>query len=103
MSPTRALIQPPLTTVAVDSRRLGEQAAAILLDQLAESAAEPAAFHRRRRLVVRASLRCRPRSPERKPPDMTDQHGWGLIGASTIAKEHMIGAIRAQPAARSWR
>ena len=29
--------------------------------------------------------------------------GWGLIGASTIAKEWMIGAIRAQPAARSWR
>ena len=23
--------------------------------------------------------------------------GWGLIGASTIAAEHMIGAIRAQP------
>ena len=23
--------------------------------------------------------------------------GWGLIGASTIAREHMIGAIRAQP------
>ena len=29
--------------------------------------------------------------------------GWGLIGASTIARQHMIGAIRAQPAARSWR
>ena len=26
---------------------------------------------------------------------MTDQQGWGLIGASTIAKEHMIGAFRA--------
>ena len=25
------------------------------------------------------------------------QIGWGLIGASTIAAEHMIGAIRAQP------
>src|SRR4051794_22359538 len=23
--------------------------------------------------------------------------GWGLVGASTIAAEHMIGAIRAQP------
>jgi 1,5-anhydro-D-fructose reductase (1,5-anhydro-D-mannitol-forming) len=27
---------------------------------------------------------------------MTEKLGWGLIGASTIAKEHMIGAIRAQ-------
>ena len=27
---------------------------------------------------------------------MTAKPGWGLIGASTIAKEHMIGAIRAQ-------
>ena len=27
---------------------------------------------------------------------MTTKPGWGLIGASTIAKEHMIGAIRAQ-------
>ena len=27
---------------------------------------------------------------------MTAKLGWGLIGASTIAKEHMIGAIRAQ-------
>jgi len=27
---------------------------------------------------------------------MTATPGWGLIGASTIAKEHMIGAIRAQ-------
>jgi 1,5-anhydro-D-fructose reductase (1,5-anhydro-D-mannitol-forming) len=26
-----------------------------------------------------------------------NQTGWGLIGASTIAAEHMIGAIRAQP------
>ncbi len=28
---------------------------------------------------------------------MKEKLGWGLIGASTIAKEHMIGAIRAQP------
>ena len=28
---------------------------------------------------------------------MNEKLGWGLIGASTIAKEHMIGAIRAQP------
>jgi 1,5-anhydro-D-fructose reductase (1,5-anhydro-D-mannitol-forming) len=28
---------------------------------------------------------------------MAEKLGWGLIGASTIAKEHMIGAIRAQP------
>ncbi len=27
---------------------------------------------------------------------MTAKHGWGLIGASTIAKEHMIAAIRAE-------
>jgi 1,5-anhydro-D-fructose reductase (1,5-anhydro-D-mannitol-forming) len=27
---------------------------------------------------------------------MTGKPGWGLIGASTIAREHMIGAIRAQ-------
>jgi 1,5-anhydro-D-fructose reductase (1,5-anhydro-D-mannitol-forming) len=27
---------------------------------------------------------------------MTRQLGWGLIGASTIAREHVIGAIRAQ-------
>jgi 1,5-anhydro-D-fructose reductase (1,5-anhydro-D-mannitol-forming) len=27
---------------------------------------------------------------------MTGKPGWGLIGASTIAKEHMIGAIRAE-------
>ena len=27
---------------------------------------------------------------------MAEKLGWGLIGASTIAKEHMIGAIRAQ-------
>jgi 1,5-anhydro-D-fructose reductase (1,5-anhydro-D-mannitol-forming) len=26
-----------------------------------------------------------------------ERYGWGLIGASTIAAEHMIGAIRAQP------
>ena len=37
-----------------------------------------------------------PAHPNRKPPDMTAKLGWGLIGASTIAKEHMIGAIRAQ-------
>src|SRR3954454_22977821 len=29
---------------------------------------------------------------------MTATPGWGLIGASTIAKEHMVGAIRAQGA-----
>ena len=34
---------------------------------------------------------------------MTAKPGWGLIGASTIAREWMIGAIRAQPAARSSR
>lgn len=25
-------------------------------------------------------------------------HGWGFIGASTIAREHMVAAVRAQPA-----
>ena len=34
---------------------------------------------------------------------MKEKLGWGLIGASTIAREHVIGAIRAQPAARWWR
>ena len=55
------LIHPPLTTVAVDSRRLGEHAAAILLEQLAGSCRRPAARHRRRpagrpRLVRRHRL-----------------------------------------------
>jgi 1,5-anhydro-D-fructose reductase (1,5-anhydro-D-mannitol-forming) len=29
-------------------------------------------------------------------PNATSSIGWGLIGASTIAREHMVGAIRAQ-------
>jgi len=31
---------------------------------------------------------------------MADRIGWGLIGASTIAKEWMIDAIRATPGNR---
>jgi LacI family transcriptional regulator len=49
------LIHPPLTTVAVDSRGLGEQAAAILLAQLSGTATDPRHFTGNARLVVRAS------------------------------------------------
>jgi LacI family transcriptional regulator len=48
------LIHPPLTTVAVDCRRLGEHAAAVLLQQLA-GAAGPRHVTGEARLVVRAS------------------------------------------------
>ena len=49
------LIHPPLTTVAVESRRLGERAAAILLEQLAGPEAKPRHFTGDAKLVVRAS------------------------------------------------
>ena len=49
------LIRPPLTTVAVESRRLGERAAAILLEQLAGPEAKPRHFTGEAKLVVRAS------------------------------------------------
>ena len=49
------LIHPPLTTVAVDSRRLGEHAAAILLEQMAGTAAGPRHVTGDARLIVRAS------------------------------------------------
>jgi 1,5-anhydro-D-fructose reductase (1,5-anhydro-D-mannitol-forming) len=29
--------------------------------------------------------------------DMNRKVGWGFVGASTIAREHMLGAVRAQP------
>jgi LacI family transcriptional regulator len=49
------LIQPALTTVAVESRRLGERAATILLDLLREKRPSPQHFTGEARLVVRAS------------------------------------------------
>jgi LacI family transcriptional regulator len=49
------LIHPPLTTVAVESRRLGEHAATILLEQLAGTAAGPQHITGDARLIVRAS------------------------------------------------
>ena len=49
------LIHPPLTTVAVESQRLGEHAAAILLEQLAGTAAGPQHITGDARLIVRAS------------------------------------------------
>ena len=91
------LIQPALTTVAVESRMLGERAA----DHPARpSAAASAAVHSTSPArpgwssAPRAVRTCRPLE---ELPEMTEKLGWGLIGASTIAKEHMIGAIRAQP------
>lgn len=49
------LIHPPLTTVAVESHRLGEHAAAILLEQLAGTAAGPQHVTGDARLIVRSS------------------------------------------------
>ena len=49
------LIHPPLTTVAVESRRLGEHAAAILLERLAGTPAGPRHVTGDARLIVRAS------------------------------------------------
>jgi LacI family transcriptional regulator len=49
------LIQPPLTTVAVEPRRLGERAAAILIDQLRGRRAAPQHFTGDARLIVRTS------------------------------------------------
>ena len=57
----------------------------------------PTALHRRGQADRPRLVRCGPVVPQRKLPEMTAKLGWGLIGASTIAKEHMIGAIRAQP------
>ena len=88
---------PRLTTVAGRKPPPRRAAAAILLEQLGPGKAahrSPATA----KLVVRA---WRPAS-NRKPPDMTENLGWGLIGASTIGKEHMIGAIRAQGGEAWW-
>ena len=49
------LIHPPLTTVAVESRRLGEHAAAILLERMAGAGTGPRHVTGDARLIVRAS------------------------------------------------
>jgi LacI family transcriptional regulator len=54
------LIQPALTTVAVEPRRLGERAAAILIDQLRGGRAGPQHFTGDARLIVRASCGAEP-------------------------------------------
>ena len=50
-----ALIQPALTSVSVESRRLGERAAGILLDLLEAGRPAPQHFTGEARLIVRAS------------------------------------------------
>jgi LacI family transcriptional regulator len=57
------LIQPALTTVAVEPRRLGERAAAILMDQLRGGRAVPQHFTGDARLIVRASCGAQPSVP----------------------------------------
>jgi LacI family transcriptional regulator len=54
------LIQPPLTTVAVEPRRLGERAAAILMSQLRGGRTQPQHFTGDARLIVRASCGAEP-------------------------------------------
>jgi LacI family transcriptional regulator len=54
------LIHPPLTTVAVEPRRLGERAAAILMSQLRGGRAQPQHFTGDARLIVRASCGAAP-------------------------------------------
>lgn len=57
------LIQPPLTTVAVDPQRLGERAAAILMGQL-RGGRPPQHFTGDARLIVRASCGAEPANPQ---------------------------------------
>jgi LacI family transcriptional regulator len=57
-----SLIQPALTSVAVESRRLGERAAGILLDQLRGDRQAPQHFTGEARLIVRASCGAQPPS-----------------------------------------
>ncbi len=55
-----SLIRPALTSVAVESRRLGERAAAILLDLLHGNRHVPQHFTGEARLIVRASCGAQP-------------------------------------------
>ena len=88
---------PPLTTVRVDSHGLGEKAAQLLLQKVAAPTAPVPDFMGETQLVVRASCGAPRTIREQEGRGMSGRIGWGLIGASTIAREWMIDAIRAQP------
>ncbi len=59
-----ALIQPALTSVSVESRRLGERAAGILLDLLEAGRPAPQHFTGEARLIVRASCGAQTYNPQ---------------------------------------
>ncbi len=82
---------PALTTVAVGVDALGEAAAQLLLRRI-ESPAEAIEDHiGAARLVVRDSSGT---AHQNTGGGVMASMRWGIIGATTIAKEWMIGAIR---------
>ena len=121
--PKPALAQPALTTVAISPRQIGEEAARLLLERIAapDAAARQVILHPK--LIVRRVVRrgvddvivtgdrvsdCEMPtffSPRHlltekdgvRPMRNERSLGWGLIGASDIARTRMIEAIRAQP------
>ena len=83
---------PPLTTVSADTREMGLRCAESLLGHdPRRRSRETLSFAARHALVVRES--CGAGRPAQESV-MSQALRWGLIGASTIAAEHMIGAMR---------
>ena len=83
---------PPLTTVSADTREMGARCAESLLGLIRREDPAGLSFAGAARLVVRESCGAGLHGQESL---MSEALRWGLIGASTIAAEHMIGAMRA--------
>jgi hypothetical protein len=81
---------PALTTISVDPQGIGQRAAQMLLKQI--NAGKPEAERPSVRAPDRARELRRGRQQSWEEIGMTLR--WGLIGASTIAREWVIGAIR---------